>query len=427
MNESSLRCSGTRTGRGRALLRLVPAILTAALLAPAALAQTNSTQSLSSNRWLFVVDTSRVMQHRAEPIRQIAATLLANGMNGQMRRGDTVGLWTYDAELHAGKFPVHTWTPENSRAFARDVLGFLQTQKFEKESRLGQVVPRWNIVVSNSAILTIILISGGEEKIKGTPFDDAINDIYEGWRDQQEKAHMPFVTFLRAEHGRITNQKVNMPPWPLELPPLFQPQVHGKTAAPPSTVPPLIVTGRKSSLDQTQDVSRPAGVNAPPAVLATNSSTAGTEKTSAATEIKPSTAPENAAEIPKATIAADAGAKAAEPTTQPAEKSGERSVPTVASPPKSEIAAPAATKPETIATSSSARSNSAVAQSSTATGALEATTPAPSGSFLQRNLIWIGALVLGGIVSVLIWMMLRRSRSSAPISLITRSLDREKK
>jgi hypothetical protein len=192
-------------------------------------------------------------------------------------------------------------------------------------------------------------------------------------------------------------------------------------------VRPLIVTGRKSSLDETQDVSRPAGINAPPAVLATNSSTAGPEKTSAATEIKPSTAPENAAEIPKATIAADAGAKGAEPTRQPAEKSGEQSVPTLASPPKSETAAPAATKPETVATTSSASSNSAVTRSSTATGALEATTAAPSGSFLQRNPIWIGALVLVGIVSVLIWMMLRRSRSTAPISLITRSLDREKK
>jgi hypothetical protein len=405
----------------------MPSVLIIALLAPAAWAQTNSTQTLSSNRWLFVVDTSRVMQHRAEAIRQVAATLLANGMTGQMRRGDTVGIWTYDAELHAGKFPVHTWTPENSRVFARDVFGFLQAQKFEKESRLGQVVPSWNVVVSNSEILTIILISGGEEKIKGTPFDDAINDIYEGWRDQQEKGHMPFVTVLRAEHGRITNQRVNMPPWPLELPPLPQPQGAKKLAAPPSVVRPLIVTGRKSSLDETQDVARPAGINAPPAVLATNSSTAGTEKTSAVKEIKPVTAPESAAEIPKVTIAADSGAKAAEPTAQPAEKSGDRPVPTIAAPPKAETAAPAATKLETVATSSSARSNSEVAQSPTATGALEATTAASSGSFLQRNLIWIGALVLTGILSVLFWMILRRSRSTAPVSLITRSLDREKK
>jgi sensor c-di-GMP phosphodiesterase-like protein len=102
-------------------------------------------------------------------------------------------------------------------------------------------------------------------------------------------------------------------------------------------------------------------------------------------------------------------------------------VATIAAPSKAETAAPAATKLETVATSSSARSNSEVAQSPTATGALEATTAASSGSFLQRNLIWIGALVLAGILSVLFWMILRRSRSTAPVSLITRSLDREKK
>ena len=73
-------------------------------------------------------------------------------------------------------------------------------------------------VISDSKLLTVILISSGDWKIRGTPFDDRINGSYQQWRDQQQKARMPFVTVLRARNGQVGDYAVNTPPWPLQVP-----------------------------------------------------------------------------------------------------------------------------------------------------------------------------------------------------------------
>src|SRR5579872_4008156 len=50
------------------------------------------------HRFLFVVDTSLSMRADAGPARQAVTDLLKSSMQGQMRDGDTLGVWTYDEE-----------------------------------------------------------------------------------------------------------------------------------------------------------------------------------------------------------------------------------------------------------------------------------------------------------------------------------------
>src|ERR1700712_1643130 len=76
------------------------------------LAQPSSAVVRPANRWLLIVETSRAMAPRAEAITKSVGDLLRSGMNGQLRAGDSVGLWTYNNELHAGEFPLQTWSPE---------------------------------------------------------------------------------------------------------------------------------------------------------------------------------------------------------------------------------------------------------------------------------------------------------------------------
>src|SRR5208283_5183287 len=92
-------------------------------------------------------------------------------------------------------------------------------------------------------------------KTRGTPLEDRINASYQQWRDQQQKARMPFVTILRARNGEVGAYAVNTPPWPLQVPRLAEePKVteaiqdkllEALHNAPTSTVAPLIISGRK--------------------------------------------------------------------------------------------------------------------------------------------------------------------------------------
>jgi len=55
-------------------------------------------------------------------------------------------------------------------------------------------------VISNSGIHHRDFDPSGGDNLTGTPFDKAINTITAA--ESSEKAHLPFVTMPRAQHGR---------------------------------------------------------------------------------------------------------------------------------------------------------------------------------------------------------------------------------
>ena len=87
---------------------MLAGLLLVALLAPCPLrAQTNTARALPpSNRCLLIVETSRSMQRRAEAVLKAVQDLLTSGLNGQLRQGDTLGLWTFNDDLYTGRFPL---------------------------------------------------------------------------------------------------------------------------------------------------------------------------------------------------------------------------------------------------------------------------------------------------------------------------------
>jgi hypothetical protein len=326
----------------------------------------NTNHPPSANRWLLVVDVSESMQRRAEPVQQVASGLLMSGMNGQMRPGDTVGLWTYDETLHAGDFPLQQWKPDDSRDIAQRAFDFLKGQKYKNNSHFDEVLAGMGQLIKASEFITIILISDGSSEMKGTPFDDKINASYRSWVKEQQKSQMPIVTLLRARRGQITDYAVNTPPWPLEMPPLPAELLQVAKPAPPAPppapppdiVPSLYVSGKKP-----EPAIAPAATNT---VMA------------AVPEIA---APAEPVEIPATNKSIPVPTKP-EPPSPPA------------------VAAPAVPVPDA--------------------------TQVSSGGWLSRKNIWNVGLVLVGVVLGWIMAVIFRPRDNRPISLITRSLDREK-
>ena len=389
------------------------------------------------NRWLVIVDTSSRMESRSEAARQITKMLIVSGMDGQMRRGDSLGLWTFNQNLYAGQFPLQEIKPETSRVTARRADDFLQELKNEKSSRLDKVLPEMMRLIKASEYITVVLISHGDNKIHGTPFDDKINEAYRTWRDQQNKNQMPFITVLRARRGEITDFSVNMPPWPLQLPPLPN-ELLPVTAKPapkpePQKAPAaLIVSGKKTE---------PAPVPAPAATVVTS-----TTITAAATATNVS-ASSNAAAIAVTTptnlttaapIAAQpAKAEVQPPKTPPAvtpvmaaelakpnstassPSPAATTVATTTTPPASE--APLAPRAETHATT---EDDSSAARD-------DASAPTVMSFFMNglfnRKILWIGVGIL--VASLVGMMLLKGRRAPAPsrISLITRSFDQEQR
>ena len=425
------------------LLRAEPVVRAAAILlcsvalplpVPAA-ASTGAKPAL--DRYLLVIETSPEMQRCAENMHRIVGNLAASGMNGQLREGETLGVWTFDETLHAGFFPLQRWTPQTRTRIATDMVAFLKRQSLAKKGRLDAVILPLKRLVADSEALTVVLITAGEDKLGGTPFDREINASYKLNSAAQRKARMPFVTVLRAWKGEVVGWRVNTPPWPIEFPafPLRPPSEQLATpeeapkAEPKPEVPPLIVVGKKP-----EPVAIPA-TNAPPveepkpeppAPTVTVQTTPSEPKPVVQEPaVSPPTAP---AEPPVATISAtNPGLAQAPPISVPSE------------PAPAAIATPdpAKAEPQPVPVPATTESPAPPAPDPATRSGMETSAPVrvvlpptavvePTGSFLNRNIILIAGVAVLLVALGLGFAFLRRARPAEKISLITRSMDRDK-
>ena len=176
------------------------------------------TNSTPEERILVIVETSSAMQKRAENIQKLVGDTVSSGLGGDMRSGDTIGMWTFNDELQTGQFPLQRWTKATRNRVAVTMVQFLQQQRFEKAARPAVFWETLTNIVARSERITVVIFSSGSEPIKGTPFDESIAQNYLKNDEAQRKARMPFVTILRAYHGKFVSFSVCLPPWPMELP-----------------------------------------------------------------------------------------------------------------------------------------------------------------------------------------------------------------
>lgn len=380
--------------RGRVMCQLGATLglvwLTSGLVAQTPTPATNASARPVAERFLLIVDTSAAMQKRSANVERVVGNLFADGIGGQLHRGDTIGVWTYTDALHAGQFPLQRWTPQTSTAIAKNIVEFLRVRKYEKTSRLAPVMAQLTNVVADSDKITILLVSDGEQVLTGTPYDAQIATTYRNRAADQRKQKMPFVTVLRAVKGKFTGFTVNTPPWPVEFP-----------SFPPEPKPVVEVPAPKA---------KPEAKPAPPP------------------EVKPEPRPVPKVEVtPEPQIASPPVL----PATNPLPVTNAQPVPSVSVP---EITPPV----RAIAVDTSPPPASPPALSNPPPGlAVRLATPKadpgvqpagviPSAETRSFPLLLLGAglvLLLGIVAGVFFWQL--RARSKPRASLITRSIDRD--
>ena len=253
----------------------------------------------SEDRILVIVETSVAMQKRAENVQKLVGETLSSGLGGDMRSGDTVGMWTFNDTLYSGQFPLQRWTKATRQRVAVTMVQFLQQQRFEKAARPAVIWETLTNIVARSERITVIILSSGNEAITGTPFDESIAQNFSKNKVAQRKANMPFVTILRAYQGTFTGFSVNMAPWPIELP--EYPKEARRAPEPPAVKPApaaikpapesLIVIGNDPVYATNIPVAEPApvaiGTNVPP-----THPTPATQQTNEIAATMPETKPE---------------------------------------------------------------------------------------------------------------------------------------
>ena len=395
--------------------------------------QTNAAAlTYPANRYLLAVETSLSMQRRADALAHAVQDLLGSAMPIQARRGDTLGVWTFNEEVYTGLLPLQRFSPETQKIVTDRVVGFLRSQKFDRRARFDKLLPVLNRIVTNSAFITVVLVCMGEDEIHGTPFDQRINDFFRTWHQQQKDAAAPFVIALRAQQGKFVDCSMNPSLWPTELPALPKelfipvPPAHSLAAEPRKrAVPPLIVHGKKPDA---APISPQTSATNTLTVSNTNLASPSTPESASVTSSSPKISPLTVAKIesPVDTGPTPASASVGAANLAPSEQSHSSSKDSGNSP---------ATEQHTIS-KTDVLTNAAVAgrldtdrpatpnrSAPTVTRVEVATTAPPARVHYPTILYGIGLVALGmSVAGILIWK--RRSRPIRETSIITESIDR---
>jgi len=359
--------------------------------------------------------------------------LLHSGFNHEIKQGDSLGIWTFNQQLYTGRVPLQRWSKPLQHEIVSGTIDFLKSQKYEKQPTFASVRPALDKVIKDSELITVILISSGEEAMTGTPFDDKINELYKSWKVDQEKAKMPFITVLRAKRGKITGYAAVPAPWQIEMPawpadPVARAaETKSQTAAQPSAVPSLIFSGKKAKPETTgssetalakAETASPKAAPASNTAAPTPADSAVAEPAHDASQIYPATTPQNA--VPERRV-------------QPSTESPQRPVVPSQTVPKDATTLSPTTKAETTSPALATTSNAAdpapvttVNKSTLSPPDISTAIAAPRNSPFFSRIILLAGLVLLGTAGVA-FVVLTRRPASEPISLITHSLERESK
>ncbi len=187
-------------------------------------------------RYLILIDTSFSMARTKEATARTVRELIISGVQGRMQRGDTLGLWIFNEEVETRRFPTFLWAPEQSESLAERAVYLFKKEKFEKQTRMDKALAEMFKAVQSTELLTVFIISDGDEPIVGTPFDRSINAIYRQYARSLRREKKPFVTMFVAQDGELNSWSVHTGGSIIVLPDLPQPRRAVQEALPPTIV-----------------------------------------------------------------------------------------------------------------------------------------------------------------------------------------------
>lgn len=276
------------------------------------------TQLPPGDRFLFVVDTSSGMSKFATGSRQVVFDLIYSGISGHMRPGDTYGLWPFNEEVQAGKFPMQLWKT-NALDLASTAGRFLREQPCEKKARLDLALDKIKVVVNTVKDLTAFIITDGRTAFEGTPFDENLNTTAKKRADEARKIRKPLIVTLVARGGDFASWSVTLPGENIPMPEHSLPPVIAQ--APTNRPPPVVASASARPMGTPiiiQKSTRPApaptpSVAAEPAAatpLESNSAPSAAVQPPTSTEPASSSEPRPEIPVPSAPIVPTSGVAA---------------------------------------------------------------------------------------------------------------------
>jgi len=379
-------------------------------------------------RFLFVVDTSASMARQKEVAADAMGKLIAAGINGRIQTGDLLGVWTIGDKLNRAAYGPKMWSDASRPEIAGQVFNLVRDARSSKPANLGMAVAAVREAAQASGSLTVFLVTDGTALIQGTPFDDAINEVFRGHSAAMKKSKSPFVVVLTAQQGELVSQAISPGGARIYIPPAprtstnaaLEPALFGIKVVETNAVDPGAV---KTNTPKTLSVSEISEILLKQQAARTNvarpvaDSAGGTNAADivAGNEAKPGTTESASTPVAAVTPEASTEASVSRPLSRPAE---------VVNPPetKTEAAVPSGDVAAAVESGRPAAPDAVAEPTLTPPAAQEPVVvlTVTASDLSRRYLAMAGGLFL--VALFLGWLLIRWRRPRSHPSLITRSL-----
>ena len=183
----------------------LPLIVLALCISPRASAQVVA----GPPDYLFVVNTSNAFEPYRQTVRNFVYDMLDTGLQGRMKDGDTYTVWTFNESVDTTTFPVLEWSGGMATELGGRAFEFLRIRSFEGRNNWRDAQIALFSAIKGVPDLTVILISDGFHPMKGTPYDEKINEVYAQFSLKFQEEGRPFITTIVGREGKVVGAAVN--------------------------------------------------------------------------------------------------------------------------------------------------------------------------------------------------------------------------
>ena len=170
--------------------------------------------------FVFLIDTSSSMSELKEVAADTMHKLILTGINGRMKPGDVFTIWTFNDRVYTNRYVAQRWIPSRNQDIANRAYRYLRDQRFSRKAHIDRALAAVDHVVRPVDAITVFLITDGTQLLKGTPFDNPVNDIFSKHSEEMRKAQKPFVAVLTGYEKKWLAQSVSPGGGPIYIPPM---------------------------------------------------------------------------------------------------------------------------------------------------------------------------------------------------------------
>lgn len=152
-----------------------------------------------STRFLLIVDTSFSMSAKRPTTAAWIREVVGGGFQGQIRAEEQFEVWTFNERVDTTTFPILEWNPAESGRFAEVAARRILATKHEKRTLYSPIIETLQELEGNSLV---VLITDGDEKLSGTPFDAEVNKRFAADGVRLRQAKQPFMVSFLIENRR---------------------------------------------------------------------------------------------------------------------------------------------------------------------------------------------------------------------------------